>query len=320
MTPQRQLEYETPPEEQKETPGEPNEPPINEGGEGDDIDPWSFLKPGSVLGTAAFATIYLVAYQLSLASRGGFEIPEGAPPTWVLAGFTTLMSHGGTYVSEQDELRYTMAGQLGTVFLIPLIVLALVSAGYLLGRTLEPSSPKSIGLCAASIVPSYLMMVVVTAQVTRFTPTEIDETGTTGGPGWSNLEGETIAISLDGTLIGSTIVIVFAFACIGVVLSRWSTLLGIGSGNRADGSTEPGEAPLATGGDAASSPVDRSPPAGRDEFESGVNATRGHADRPQEDASETNTSGDETDHDRYRPATNRSTDETDHDRYRPSRE
>ncbi|MFP8955543.1 hypothetical protein ACLI4Y_02360 [Natrialbaceae archaeon A-CW3] len=302
MSLQRQLEYETPPGEQSESSVEPNEPPTSEGDEGDDIDPWSFLKPGSVLGTAAFATVYLVAYQLSLASRGGFEIPEGAPPTWVMAGFTTLMSHGGTYVSEQDELRYTLAGQLGTVFLIPLIVLALVGAGYLLGRTLEPSSPKSIGLCAASIVPSYLVMIVITSQVSRFTPTEVDETGATVGPGWSDLEGETIAIGLDGTLIGSTIVVVFVFACIGVLLARWSTLLGIDSGNRADGPPESGETPLAAGGDAASSPVDKSPSASRDEFESGVNAARGSADRPQEDAAETNASGDESDHDRFRPS------------------
>lgn len=284
-------------------------------------DSTTLVRLGTVLGTVAFVLVYLLGYTIALASQGGLERPDGSPSTPVLGAFLVLMSHGGAFAEPASELHHAMGGvnQLGAIALVPLIATIVALAGWLVAQRARPRSFESAVRTAAAVVPSYVLLVVATGSVAEHTP-DPDETSF-----WSELEGETVAITVDASLVLSIALFVFAFAFVGVVLASRNELLDVGdptprgerSRGRSDDSTPRKERAGEPDSEEYATARERTPSANADGPRRRPDGKRSSPSRaPSEPANQGGSGEVDTDHEsrsiRDRPST-----DTDHDRYKP---
>lgn len=175
-----------------------------------------YVKIGSLTGVTAFVVVYLVAYQLTLATRNGMSPAEGEPGAWVYAGIVTLVSHGGMLVQEPEGAPYLMIQTLriGPMFLVPIAILVLVTAGVVVGRYFESETTAvtAVAVSAASVV--YVGALALLTRFARYSPEAAN----------SNVrretDVETIAIGLDPSFLLTSIVLVLAFTSLGAILVR----------------------------------------------------------------------------------------------------
>ncbi|MFC7232161.1 hypothetical protein ACFQMM_13630 [Saliphagus sp. GCM10025308] len=334
MSLDRRLEYDaSPPADGDSFDDQPQSTESEDDGSGNDVR--TILSVGSAVGLGAFIAVYLVAYQLSLAARNGISWSEGEPGAWMTAGIVTLTSHGGTFVEDPERLPYVAAtgAQTATQLLPLVIVMALVVAGVLVGRVLEPSTPKTTAAYAGSIIPAYVGSLAVLTRLARYTPP--DDRPQTGSQNiWLLFEVETVAVSLDASFLLTTTALAFVFAFAGATFARRAVLFPSTFEPRVErtvtlptneaGETsdtverETGAMPTSSAGNGNADSSGLPQNLSRETDESDTKTARGHRN----DGAEGVTSDDHT---RYRPGgasdgranRDRSSDR-DHDRYRPS--
>lgn len=215
MSLDRRLEYEPAPSNDADTTAE-SEPESTDSSDGYDF---SVLKPGSAVGLGLFTVAYLVSYQFVIASGGGVAGGEEGPARWTLSGFLLLLVNGGTIIEEGERVLYTteVLFLFGSMLFVPVLVVIFLSAGWLIVRVLEPQDLQSTVQAAAAVVPSYLVLIVVGTQLFSYTP-EGNE-----GP-WA--EFDSVAVTLDSTLVVTGAVFSFAFICLGAVIANRDLLFG----------------------------------------------------------------------------------------------
>ncbi|UTF54143.1 hypothetical protein [Natronosalvus rutilus] len=287
-----------------------------------------YVKIGSLTGVTVFAVVYLVAYQLTLATRSGMSPGEGEPGAWVYAGIVTLVSYGGSLAQEPEGAPYLMIQtlQIGPMLLVPIAILVLVTAGAVVGRHFESETTAvtAVAVSVASVV--YVGALALLTRFARYSPEAAN----------SNVrretDVETIAIGLDTSFLLTSIVLVLAFTSLGAILVRSWTRFTMSSRVDADSSEEepserdnPAElAPQSRIADGTSSMVPNVEPKDEHPDDTGT-----RSENAKELPSET---GQGHDHNRYKPDDsptepadghdhdhNRNRDRgRDHDRYRPS--
>ncbi|USZ70813.1 hypothetical protein [Natronosalvus halobius] len=297
-----------------------------------------YAKIGSLTGVTAFVVVYLVAYQLTLATRSGMTPAEGEPGVWVYAGIVTLVSHGGTLAQEPEGTPYLMIQtlQIGPMFLVPTAILVLVTAGAVVGRYFESETITEIAVAVSAASVVYVGALSLLTRFARYSLEAAD----------SNIRREadieTIAIGLDLSFLLTSIVLVLAFTSLGALLARSWTHFAMPSRVDTDSSEEepsegddPGElAPRSRIADETSSLVTNGEPDGEPHGEH-MDDAEARSETAKESPPET---GQDHDHDRYKPddlpsesadghdrGHNRNRDrgqngdrDRNHDRYRPS--
>lgn len=220
MSLDRRLEYEPAPSSAADTTAEA-EQEASDSSDGYDL---SVLKPGAIVGLGIFTVAYLVSYQFVIASGGGVADGgvaggEDGPARWTLAGFLLLLVNGGTFMQESERLLYPgdVLFLFGSMIFVPVLVVIFLSAGWIVVRILEPQDLQSTVQGAAATVPSYLVLIALGTQLFSYTP-EGEE-----GP-WA--EFDSIAVTLDSTLVVTSATFSFAFICLGAVIANRDVLFG----------------------------------------------------------------------------------------------
>ncbi|GEM_PF-3496757 len=187
----------------------------------DSLEVSSLLTAGAIVGGVVFGVVYLVSYMLALANRAGMTPVDEAPSTWVMAGFSVLMGHGGTFQDSPDQVGFLFDGftQLAAMILVVAAAAGLVCAGGVLGRTLQTESVGQTALAGVAMIPGYLLGILLLASAAEYSPSTDEQTGRT------DLEIETLAMSIDSTLILSTVVFVGVFAVIGTLIGNREAFL-----------------------------------------------------------------------------------------------
>ncbi|WP_137291109.1 hypothetical protein [Natronorubrum halophilum] len=177
------------------------------------VPPW---KAGIVSGVSAFAVVFAATYQLaaSMDATGAFAGLEDGPSRWVLAGLTSLASHGAAIELDGEPIEgvfgspYTPGLASDVSALIPVAVLLV--AGYLLVRYVSLETVREGALAVGSMVASYVVLAVGLAMVTSWTPPADDDTG--DGP-------ETISIATDLDTVVAVSRTALVFVLIGAAIA-----------------------------------------------------------------------------------------------------
>lgn len=139
--------------------------------------PIASLVAGLVSGVAAFATMLAITYQLvaSKDAAGYYGGAEGEGPTrWVMTRLTGLANHGAPIEVGGEPMEGTFAVRSYTglasdiTALVPVVVL--LAVGYLLVRYVRLESRLDAGVAVGSSVASYVVLAVVIARNTEWTP------------------------------------------------------------------------------------------------------------------------------------------------------
>ncbi|MCU4754448.1 hypothetical protein OB919_21185 [Halobacteria archaeon AArc-curdl1] len=303
MSLDRRLEYEPAPSSAADTTAESKQE-TSDSSDGYDL---SVLKPGAVVGLGIFTVAYLVSYQFVIASGGGVADGgvaggEDGPARWTLAGFLLLLVNGGTFIQESERLLYPgdVLFLFGSMIFVPVLVVIFLSAGWLVVRILEPQDLQSTVKGAAAAVPSYLVLIALGTQLFSYTP-EGEE-----GP-WA--EFDSIAVTLDSTLVVTSAVFSFTFICLGAVIANRAVLFG--SNEDRQPPTGPGIAAVSQLGDVeAAGTADHTVTDTDSSHRRSANADetrrsgsmRASESNPTESAEVSTESGSIDDHERYRPS------------------
>ncbi|WP_254807560.1 hypothetical protein [Natronosalvus amylolyticus] len=224
MSLDRRLEYEPAPSSAADTTAE-SEQEASDSSDGYDL---SVLKPGAAVGLGIFTIAYLVSYQFVIASGGGIAdggVTDGGegPARWTLAGFLLLLVNGGTFTQDIERLLYPadVLFLFGSMIFVPVLAVLFLSAGGLIVRLTEPQDLRSTVQAAAAVVPSYLLVLALATQLFSYTPEGEDVP-------WG--EFDSVAVTLDSTLLVTSAVFSFAFICLGAVIANRGVVFGSNGG------------------------------------------------------------------------------------------
>ncbi|MBZ6494964.1 hypothetical protein [Natrinema longum] len=181
-------------------------------------------KAGTVAGVSAFAVCFAVIYQIvgSMYAMGAYSGGETDPSRVVIAGLTSLASHGVT-IEEGGEpieaaVRYAASAGLTShvTALVPPVILAV--AGFLLVRYVHLRTRRVAGLALGSLVGSYVVLMTGLSMIARWTP-ERTANGTD--------EAATIAAATDLGAVLSIGTTALVFVAVGAAVAGLPRLLAV---------------------------------------------------------------------------------------------